>query len=101
MCWLMASRDLLRLSKLSLSAGRKVEHMIHYKIDREKLQAEIEKEQSKDKWWGKAYREFKKAIDTQTHDKKCEYWTEIKGAYIRLQHNKCAYCERPMAKGIK
>jgi 5-methylcytosine-specific restriction endonuclease McrA len=26
-------------------------------------------------------------------------WSEVKGVYMALQHHKCAYCERPMAKG--
>jgi 5-methylcytosine-specific restriction endonuclease McrA len=25
-------------------------------------------------------------------------WSEVKGVYMRLQHHKCAYCERPMAE---
>jgi hypothetical protein len=26
-------------------------------------------------------------------------WSELKGVYMALQRNKCAYCERPMAEG--
>jgi hypothetical protein len=26
-------------------------------------------------------------------------WSEVKGVYIQLQGNKCAYCERPLASG--
>jgi len=25
-------------------------------------------------------------------------WSEVKGVYMKLQHHKCAYCERPMAE---
>lgn len=73
--------------------------MIHYRIAHADLIAEVDRESSQ--WWAKAYADTRNAIRSRTHDTTRQYWSEIKWAFMRLQHYKCAYCEKPLAEGRK
>jgi hypothetical protein len=52
-------------------------------------------------WWRKAHADVQRAIADGKHDQAAACWTDVKGAYIALQHDKCAYCELPMPQGAK
>ncbi len=68
--------------------------MIRYAISKAKLEAAIEAE--KPGWLAKAKQKtdaFRKAKDFNEPAAQ-NSWSDIKGVYMKLQHNKCAYCER-------
>ena len=79
--------------------------MIHYAVTLNELIAAINAalgtQARQDSWWGRAHADFRRAIRTKVHDKRKAYWSEVKGAFIALQHDKCAYCELPMPQGSK
>lgn len=68
--------------------------MIRYAITKAELEAAIEAE--KPGWLAEAKQKtsaFRKAKDFNEPAEQ-NSWSDIKGAYMKLQHNKCAYCER-------
>ena len=52
---------------------------------------------------------WRKAADTRTAELKIAKaytsgspsWSDVKSVYMRLQYNKCAYCERPLGSNIE
>lgn len=71
--------------------------MIRYSISQEELEEAIENE--KRGWLERARQKteaFREAQDF-TEASGQNTWSEIKGAYMKLQSNKCAYCERILA----
>lgn len=70
--------------------------MIRYPLTRSKLQADVEKE--KPGWLHEAKEKTKafKAAKTFNEPAKQNSWGTIKGVYMTLQHDKCAYCERKL-----
>lgn len=77
--------------------------MIHYALDHQALidaiNQELGSQAKQDSWWRRAHADFQRAVQERRFEKTHAYWSEIKGAFIELQHHKCAYCERPMAQG--
>jgi hypothetical protein len=70
--------------------------MIRYAITRPELEAAVER--AKRGWLKKATQKtetFRTAGDFNEPDSK-NSWSEIKSAFIQLQNNKCAYCERQL-----
>ncbi len=68
--------------------------MIRYPITKAELEAAIEAE--KPGWLAEAKQKtaaFRKAKDFNEPAAQ-NSWSDIKGVYMKLQHNKCAYCER-------
>ncbi len=68
--------------------------MIRYSITKAELEAAIERE--KRGWLTKTQRKTEgfRAAGEFNEPTSRNSWSEIKAAYIRLQQNKCAYCER-------
>jgi hypothetical protein len=70
--------------------------MIRYPVTRSALQAAAEKE--KPGWLREAKGKTKAFKDAKTFNEpaKQNSWGTIKGVYMTLQHDKCAYCERKL-----
>lgn len=69
--------------------------MIAYPIDPAALIARIENE--KPGWLARARLRKDEYAQAGMYTKGSEFWGEIKGVYIALQHEKCAYCEMKLA----
>ena len=61
------------------------------------LDARAEKE--KPGWAKRAKTRTAKFKKGKAYDERTGIWSEIKGAYMTLQHDKCAYCERRLSDG--
>lgn len=79
--------------------------MIHYPISVEALVDAINtalgSQSRQDDWWFRAHADFLRAIKDRRFISAQAYWGEVKGAFMALQENKCAYCEQPMPQGSK
>ena len=73
--------------------------MIAYPVTQDQLVAAIER--ISPNWLTKAHRDTLAARGTLKYDSSKNYWGDIKQAFMTLQSNKCAYCEKPMAEGEK
>ncbi len=68
--------------------------MIRYEITRADLEAQIEAESPG--WLAKAAKRTAACRKKKAFDGGESIWSDIKPVYMRLQHNKCAYCERKL-----
>lgn len=59
------------------------------------LQAEVDAE--KPGWRDRAAAHTARFVAAGAYDESSGIWSEIKGAYMRIQNDKCAYCERWLA----
>src|SRR5438552_12772588 len=66
--------------------------MIRYPVTREGLERLVEAERPG--WLMRARRRTRKFLAAATYQEREAIWSEVKAVYVRLQHNKCAYCER-------
>lgn len=66
--------------------------MIRYPFNRQQVEAEIAAIDPK--WLTKAATRTKKFSKLGAYDEKSGIWSVIKPVYMRLQHNKCIFCER-------
>lgn len=71
--------------------------MIRYAITEQKLLELIEAERPG--WLARAKRRTARLIKIRHYRERSAIWGEIKAVFLRLQHNKCAYCERRLASG--
>lgn len=69
--------------------------MIRYPISPEELRARIEAEAPG--WLEDAAQRTEKFRRAGRYDESSHSWSQVKKVYMRLQHNKCAYCERLLA----
>lgn len=69
--------------------------MIRYKTTRRKLEEEIDAYHPG--WRDRAKDRTKTIIAQGKYDESSSIWSEIKVVFMRLQHDKCAYCERALA----
>lgn len=69
--------------------------MIRYDITQAELANHIEVEVPG--WFRRATRRTNKFKKVGRYSEKSSIWSEIKTVYMRLQHDKCAYCERKLA----
>lgn len=69
--------------------------MIRYPISDPDLRAEINRQ--KRGWLAKAEKRTAKFAAAGRYDEKSGIWSEIKPVYVRLQHNKCGFCERKLS----
>ena len=65
--------------------------MVRYPIDRQALLDLIAAERPT--WLGRAKARTDEYVRVRHYSGGSEFWGEIKNVYIRLQHEKCAYCE--------
>ena len=49
------------------------------------------------KWRSRAKTRTTRFIKQKAYKEKSSIWSEIKAVFMKLQHNKCAYCERELA----
>ncbi len=66
--------------------------MIRYACTRADLEAMIRAESTT--WLESARTKTETFRGLRRYEEKAGTWSEVKGAYMRLQHDKCAYCER-------
>jgi 5-methylcytosine-specific restriction endonuclease McrA len=69
--------------------------MIRYPVSLEALEEAVCKE--KKNWLVKAKTYTAKCKNAKKYVDQGHIWSEIKGAYLKRQHHKCAYCERKLA----
>lgn len=69
--------------------------MINYRIGRAELIAQIG--QARPTWTARARARTDDYALAKAYTGGSEFWGEIKDVYIRLQHEKCAYCEMKLA----
>ncbi|MFH1137582.1 MAG: hypothetical protein V1816_16050 [Pseudomonadota bacterium] len=68
--------------------------MIRYPISRQELENLIERE--KPGWTGRAQERTNQFAALGRYEESSSIWSEVKVVYLRLQHGKCAYCERQL-----
>ena len=68
--------------------------MIRYDIDDAELEKRIRAEAPR--WLKKAEKRTEDCRKLGAFDDKGGIWSEVKPVYMKLQHNKCAYCERKL-----
>lgn len=68
--------------------------MIQYRISPTKLNQLIEEE--KPGWLQRAKNRTKHFSDMGYYEESSSIWSEVKVVFMRLQHGKCAYCERQL-----
>jgi len=68
--------------------------MIRYPITPADLEQRIEAE--KPGWLKRARARAKRLLSAGRYREQTSIWTEVKAVYVRLQRNKCAYCERQL-----
>lgn len=71
--------------------------MIRYPIDEAALEQEIASQVPR--WLVRAAKRTRKLLRARRYSEKRGIWHEIKHVYMKLQHDKCAYCERKLASG--
>ncbi|MCA9101757.1 MAG: hypothetical protein KDA63_11430 [Planctomycetales bacterium] len=71
--------------------------MIRYVITEAQLHEDIESEMHG--WLARAQERTDGFIAAGKYDESSNIWSDIKRVYLRLQHDKCAYCERQLAAG--
>lgn len=69
--------------------------MIRYNISEDELLERINAEKSG--WLKRAKERTDKFVLAKQYNESSGIWREIKRVYMKLQHNKCAYCERRLA----
>lgn len=69
--------------------------MIRYAISLEELRARIEAEAPG--WLGRAAQRTERLRRAGRYREKSRFWHRVKAVYMRLQHCKCAYCERRLS----
>ena len=69
--------------------------MIRYPVTLEELRARVEAEAPG--WLEQAAERTDAFRRAGRYDEETGIWSEVKAVYMRLQHNKCAYCERVLA----
>jgi hypothetical protein len=69
--------------------------MIRYCIDQATLEAAIDREVPG--WLARARSRTVKFNRSRRYNEKAGIWSEVKPIYMRLQQDKCAYCERKLA----
>ena len=72
-----------------------LEPMIRYSITEDDLRAKIEAEKAG--WLDRAKDRTDGFITAGEYEESSSIWSEIKKVYMRLQYDKCAYCERKLA----
>lgn len=73
--------------------------MIRYDITLDELNRRIDEE--KPSWRGRARQRTEDFRRDGAYNESSDIWGEIKAVYMRLQHNKCAYCERKLEGRIE
>ena len=66
--------------------------MIRYDFDLARVEAEIRAEDPR--WFKKAEERTRKFITLGRFEEKSSIWSKVKPAFMRLQMNKCVFCER-------
>lgn len=66
--------------------------MIRYPYDAETVAAEIREADSK--WFDKASKRTRALVKAGRFEERSSIWSKVKPAYMRLQMNKCVFCER-------
>jgi hypothetical protein len=69
--------------------------MIRHPLNSAQLRADIEKVDAT--WFTKAEKRTKKLVRSGAFDEKSSIWSAAKPAFMLLQSNKCAFCERPFS----
>jgi hypothetical protein len=69
--------------------------MIRYEYDREWVETEIRK--ADPKWFQKAEKRTRDLVVRGGFAEKSSIWSTVKPTFIRLQRNKCVFCERQFA----
>jgi hypothetical protein len=69
--------------------------MIRYAVSAAQLRDQIEAEAPG--WLDRARGRTEIFIAAGAYDESSSIWSEVKSVYMRLQHDKCAYCERRLA----
>jgi hypothetical protein len=69
--------------------------MIRYPVTLDELRALIEAEAPG--WLARAAERTERFRGAGRYDEASGIWSEVKKVYMRLQHDKCAYCERQLA----
>lgn len=69
--------------------------MIRYPFTLDELRSRIEAEAPG--WLGRAAERTERFRRAGRYDEESGIWSQIKAVYMRLQHCKCAYCERRLA----
>jgi hypothetical protein len=67
--------------------------MIRHALDPARLRADIEREDAN--WFTKAAERTQALIELGYFDESSSIWSKAKPAFMLLQSNKCAFCERP------
>lgn len=67
--------------------------MIRHTLDSAMLKAEIEKIDPR--WFSKTATRTKKFLKLKRFEEKSSIWSNAKPAFMLIQSNKCAFCERP------
>lgn len=67
--------------------------MIRHSLDPEMLKTEIEKIDPR--WFSKSVTRTKKFLKLKRFEEKSSIWSYAKPAFMLVQSNKCAFCERP------
>jgi hypothetical protein len=68
--------------------------MIRYPFNRANVEADIAALDPK--WLEKAARRTNKFLELGRYEEKTTIWSAVKPVYMRLQHNKCVFCERKL-----
>ena len=69
--------------------------MIRYPVTEDELRKKIEEEARG--WLNRAAQRTARFREARQYDEPSGIWSEIKPVYMKLQRNKCAYCERKLA----
>jgi len=70
--------------------------MVRYPITTAELKRRIQNEQGTETWLEKAKVRTERFRAAKKYDESQSIWSDVKGVYMQLQHNKCAYCERQL-----
>ncbi len=68
--------------------------MIQYLISQQELEQQLEQEHPG--WLDRAAKRIEKFERLGYYEESSSIWSEIKVVYMRIQHGKCAYCERQL-----
>ena len=69
--------------------------MIRYPITEQQLRDRIEA--AVPGWLARAAERTARFIEEKCYDEKSNIWSEVKSVYMKIQFNKCIYCERQLA----